>query len=394
VSSAQPSDDANAGVQRGPLLAAVLIGALMILLCGGLLLWRPGRVGWEAEGLVKVPEGVEPVRVQVGQLQICGLAGKELDEETRKALQDGRIAGIVLTERNVQDKSQVRTLCREIHLAVPAGDPPPILCVSQEGGEVSCLQGLGIPNWGPARYLVRSGEQSIQAYAQEVGQFMNGLFLNVNLAPVLDVRTNPDNAFIGSRSFSDDAEVVSRFGRAFVRGLADAKVAAVVKHFPGEGSCGSNPRRGRVTDDTTTAELRSVHLKPFTDAWADGSVDAVMVAHVVYTSLDPQRTASRSPAVLTDLLRDELGFDGVIMPDDVTATGFPDEGMSVSQACIEALSAGADLLFDPRPYADAAAVQHDLRQAAAHGELSQDALAESVERVRAWRTTLYDIAAR
>ncbi len=381
-------------MQRGPLIALAMVGVLMLCLCGGLLVWRPGRTGWEPEGMVRVPEGVEPVRVQVGQLQICGLAGKELDDETRQALAEGRLAGVVLTERNVQDKSQVRMLCRAIHLAVPEGDPAPIVCANQEGGEVSPLQGLGIPNWGAARYLVRSGETSIQAYAKEVGDFMNGLLLNVNLAPVLDVRTNPENAFIGSRSFSDDSEVVTRFGKAMIRGLGEGKVAAVGKHFPGAGGCASNPRNGRVTDSTSAEDLRRHHLRPFAEAWADGGLGAVVAAHVVYANLDAERPASRSGKVLGELLRDELGFDGVILTDDVTMKGFADEGMTVSQACVESLAAGSDLLLDPRPWPEASAVQHDVRQAAARGDLDQDELAESIERVRAWRTTLYDVTAR
>lgn len=377
-------------MQRGPWIGLLAVAALTVVLCLGVLVWRPKQVGWQSEYSI-APKDVKPVKVNLGQLYVCGLKGTDLDEETKTALQRGMIAGLVLTGRNLSDKDQVRRLCRAVYLAVPQGEPPPILCVEQEGGELSRLSALGVPDWGAAKYLRRHGVDGTRDYADKVGQFVSGLFLNVNLAPDLDVASNPRNPMTVTRSLSGDPAEVAKYGTALIQGFQGSKVKAVGKFFPGRGGAtGAGGDTGRPVVELGVEELRSTHIAPFVECWRAG-LDAVMVPHVTYKSLDSSRPASRSPKVVTGLLRGELGFGGVVWCEDIAARTFLDQEMRIEDAATQALGAGVDILLDTRPYSQATLTLVELRHATSVGKLDQDQLAQSVQRVRNWRGMLPDL---
>lgn len=375
---------------RGPWVALLVSAAVLACLCLGSLLWRPPSVGWKGRGSL-APEGVEPVRVSLGQLYVSGISGTDLDEETKDALVRGQLAGVVLTSRNIVDKDQVRRLCRTIAQAVPEGDPPPILCVEQEGGDVSRLSGLGVPDWGGAKYLKRHGADGIRGYATQMGQFLSGLYLNANLAPVLDVRVDPRNPLTETRSFGADPAEVAKLAGAFADGLRGAKVKPVGKYFPGRGAATRSGDSARYTVSADAEALKQTHIAPFTELMKSG-LDAVMVPHITYTAWDKSHPASRSAKVVTDLLRGQLGFQGVVWSEDISGKAFVDGETTIEDGAVEVLAAGVDIILDTRPWASASQTQIGLRRAAATGKLDQERLAAAVERVRAWRATLTDPA--
>ncbi len=386
----QGSSTPGVGGERGPWIGLIALAALTVVTCLGVAIWRPSQIGWQPENTI-APKDAKPVTVKLGQLYVCGLKGTDLDEETKTGLQKGMIAGLVLTGRNISDKDQVRRLCRAVCLAVPEGDPPPILCVEQEGGDLSRLSSLGVPDWGAPKYLRRHGADGIRDYANQVGQFMNGLFLNVNLAPDLDTATGGRNPYTATRALSNDPAEVAKFGTVLLQGYQGSKVKAVGKYFPGRGAAegfGEDARRPVVT--LSAEELRSTHMVPFVECWRAG-LDAVMVPHVTYKALDPSRPASRSRKVVSDLLRAEIGFTGVVWCEDIAARAFLDPDMRIEEGATQALAAGVDLVLDTRPFSQASLTMVELRHAAQYSKIDQEQLAKSVERVRAWRAGLPDL---
>jgi beta-N-acetylhexosaminidase len=351
----------------------------------GAIVWSPPYRGWTSPVAAKASSESEvELGFQVGQLLVSGVAGDELDEVTRQALRRGELAGIIIMPRNIAGKHQLAQLCRSVYLAVPTSDPPPIICVEQEGGVVSRLATVGVPDWGSAKYLTNLGEAGMQDYAKKVGEFMATVYANVDLAPVLDVATNMDSPLIGVRSYGRDPAIVGKLGLAAIDGLRAAGIEPVAKHFPGIGAASTETRRVEVSD----ADLRATHLPPFVAAFEQG-LGALLLANTVYPSLDKSAPASRSRRVATDLLRNELHFAGVTIADASGLVG-RDENVSVEDASVQALAAGADLLIDRRSYDNVRATLVELRRAAADGRVSREALKASADRVRAWRLKLRD----
>lgn len=316
------------------------------------------------------------LRANVGELVIAGLSGASLDDATREALSLRQIAGVYLTRRNVRDKRQLRRLCTSVYEAVPPGDPPPIVCVEQMGGDYSPLSALGVPDWGSPRYLTRHGPEVVEGYALKVGEFLWGLRINANLAPPVSV--DPASRRGGStRCLGSDPDNVARIAAAWVRGLRTGGVEPVTVDLLGGGA-------PAVAD---VADLQSVHLRPF-QACLEHGVQAVVIAPAVAPALDPEMPASRSQKT-RELLEGHLGFRGVTIAREPVPGLGSDSGDAHAQAIIEGLRA-CSMVLDPRPAAEVARTLVLVRKAALAGELSQDALQISVNRVREWRLTLPD----
>jgi beta-N-acetylhexosaminidase len=278
---------------------------------------------------------------QPGQLLFAGFEGTRVPRDLAQLIAAGRVGGVVLFARNVEDPAQLRALVDELHAGAPA-EAPLCVCVDQEGGRV---QRLRAP-WTEWPALRRLGErddlEATRAFARALARELADARIDLCFAPVVDVDTNPANPVIGERSFSSDPQRVARHGAAFVEALQAGGVAACAKHFPGHGdtSCDSHLELPRVACDL--ARLRAVELPPFRAAIAAG-VASVMTAHVVLTGLDPDRPATLSPAAI-GLLREELGFDGLVFSDDLEMRAVADH--FAPRALVHAaLAAGVDALL-------------------------------------------------
>lgn len=257
-----------------------------------------------------------------GALVWAGFDGQRAPGEMLDAIAGGRVGGVVLFafRGNVRSKAQVRGMLREIQAAARRGGLPPVpVAVDQEGGRVVRVGYRAV--FPSAMAIAATGDPS---YAERAGRAVaEGLRadgITVNHAPVCDVNDEPRNPVIGTRSFGDDPARVSELVAAWVRGSQGAGVAATPKHFPGHGhtSVDSHLATAEVASDRATIERRD--LPPFAAAFAAGAT-MVMTAHVRYPALDPDRPATLSHPILTDLLRGRMGFRGLCVTDSLDMSG-------------------------------------------------------------------------
>jgi beta-N-acetylhexosaminidase len=271
---------------------------------------------------------------------MVGFPGTRIDGELAALMEDG-IYGAILFKRNVGTAEETAALCRE--LKTRAGRPF-ILSVDQEGGRVARLRGAPFTSLPPMREL---GQRGDAAQVERVGRLLahelRALGFDWDFAPVLDVDTNPANPVIGDRSFSRDAEEVARLGVALARGLEAGGVASCGKHFPGHGDTTSDSHLTLPRLPHDLERLRRVELVPFR-AFAQAKLASLMTAHVLFDALDPGVPATMSERVLRGVLREELGFDGVLVSDDLEMKAIADH-YSVEEATVQGTLAGVDLFL-------------------------------------------------
>jgi beta-N-acetylhexosaminidase len=271
---------------------------------------------------------------QVGQVLVLSFKGMTVPPYVRDALRQQRVAGVILFGGNITGQEQLRSLTRDLRRA--GGQP--IVAVDQEGGPVRRL------SWaGPfAAQPMQVARGTVRSDAEAAARALRAVGVTVTFAPVADVPSVRGAALAG-RSFSRDPAVASEAVRAAVRGWRSGGIAATAKHFPGLGGAPANTDDAIVTIKRSRAALRVVDLPPFRAAIAAG-VPLVMVGHARYPALDRARIASQSRPIVHSLLRDELGFRGVVVTDSLEAQASLETG-SITTVSERALRAGADLLL-------------------------------------------------
>lgn len=278
-----------------------------------------------------------------GQLLVVGFEGTTLPPYIAESLQAGLRGGVILFRRNLPDLETAWRLCNEIINAYPPGLVP-FIAVDQEGGRV-CRLPSPFVTLPPMRDLGMINELELTHRAgSEVGRQLAALGINCNFAPVLDVDTNPNNPIIGDRSFSADPLIVAQHAMAFAHGLQDQGVIACGKHFPGHGDTTLDSHLALPTVTYGRERLKKIELLPFREAIHNG-LASVMTAHVSYPALDPTGVpATLSYPILTDILRTEFEFDGVVFSDDLEMRGVLDK-TDLSVAACKAVESGADALL-------------------------------------------------
>ena len=280
------------------------------------------------------------VRDKVGQLFMIGFEGTELSREFSDWLQQYRPGGVIVFSRNLVDPAQIAELTSAIQEHSPHS--PLLIAIDQEGGRVSRL-----PNSFtilPAAATIGACSSRDLAYraAAAVAKELRAVGINMNMAPVLDVNTNLSNPIIGDRAYSQDPEHVCQMAAATISGLHDHGIIACGKHFPGHGETTVDSHKELPVVNLSRERLTQIELRPFRDA-IDHGLATMMTAHVRYSALDSNQPATLSSAILTDLLRDELGFSGLILSDDLEMNAIVDHS-SMGKAAIQSLQAGVDML--------------------------------------------------
>jgi beta-N-acetylhexosaminidase len=278
------------------------------------------------------------LRRQIGQLLIAGFNGHQIPPELRSLAKEFGLGGIILFARNIAEPEQVADVAFEATRLVP--DLPPWVSVDQEGGRVARLK-APFTEWPPMATLGRSGDEQLAVrFARALAQELKSVGITLDYAPVLDIHTNPKNPVIGDRALAEKAEDVARLGSAIVRTLQAEGIAACGKHFPGHGDTSSDSHLELPLVEHPPDRLRAVEFLPFKAAIAAG-VATIMTAHVLVPSLDDKRPATLSRRVITDLLRNELRFEGVILSDDLEMKAVAAE-YPVADSAVLALQAGCD----------------------------------------------------
>ena len=278
------------------------------------------------------------IRRQIGQLLIAGFNGRQIPPELRSLAKEFGLGGVILFARNIAEPEQVAELSFEAARLVP--ELPVWVSVDQEGGRVARLK-APFTEWPPMATLGRSGDVHLaERFARALASELKAVGITLDYAPVLDIHTNPDNAVIGDRALSEKADDVARLGSVIVRTLQAEGVAACGKHFPGHGDTSTDSHHELPLVEHPPDRLRAVEFRPF-QAAIEARVATLMTAHVLVPSLDEKRPATLSKRIVTDILRRELKYEGVILSDDLEMKAIAAE-YEVPSAAVLAIEAGCD----------------------------------------------------
>ncbi len=315
------------------------------------------------------------LREKIGQMFLVSFAGTELTEEMVLWMRELKIGGVVLLGDNVVSKEQTKKLINALQKEVGSHVAAPLfIAVDQEGGEISRFKFSG--------YEMRSEREVTNAalaydIALSRGKELRELGVTMNFSPVLDVSSSTKD-FIHDRTFEGDAGTVALYGKRMIEGYRDGGVASVAKHFPGHGD---TPIDSHVTLPVTvrTAESWKMHLAPFESAIQAG-VPVIMSAHLKVPFIDKKFPASLSNVILTDVLRNGLGFKGVIVSDDL-GMGALTKNYAFSEIAVQAVAAGTDILLIIHSPATYQKMFLAIEDAVERGIVSEDRIDESVTRI-------------
>ncbi len=325
---------------------------------------------------------------KIGQMLLFGWSGETPDQcrtvnaHAAALVDEFAVSGVVLMGRNVGPPAQTRGTIAELQARAKAkGLPPLFVAVDQEGGRVQRLGPPHYPDHPAARSVgYRRDPAQARAAARRIGEELRALGFNWNFAPVLDVNNNPQNPVIGDRAYGDDPALVAAMGAAAVRGFQeDAGILACGKHFPGHGDTDTDSHHALPRIGHDRARLDAVELVPFRAALGVG-LAAVMTSHILFPALDPALPATLSPAILTGLLREELGFEGLIITDDLEMKGVAD-GWGAAEAAVLAVQAGADILLCCHTWETQREIRQALVAAVETRRLPESRVDEAVSRI-------------
>lgn len=298
------------------------------------------------------------LREKVGQLFIVapeslsgGAAVTEFTEQIAHALEEYPVGGIILFGDNIQTPDQLTALTSAFG---SAGSIPLFLAIDEEGGLVARLANnaaFGLPRYKSAASVGSSGD-SVDALAmgKVIGSYLRDYGFNLDFAPVADVNTNPNNPIIGTRAFSPDPKTAAAMASAFADGLNRRGVIAVYKHFPGHGDTNQDSHHTLAVSYKTELQMRLCEWLPFLEA---DSADMVMVGHIAAPELTGDTTpATLSRRIVTEILKDDLGFDGLVITDSLSMAAIT-ESYTPGEAALAALNAGCDILLMPEDLEEA-----------------------------------------
>lgn len=347
----------------------------------------PDRVGEALAGMT--------VEQKAAQLLVAGIEGTEPGEDAVQAIQGYQVGGVILFGRNVESAEQLAALTNG--LKELNGDYVPLfLCVDQEGGRVDRMppEVSRTPSaWSVGQTLDTEGVGA--AYGALLAEECAAFGFNMDFAPSLDIWSNPDNTVIGDRAFGTDAATVTGAANETALGILSGGVIPVAKHFPGHGDTAVDSHYGLPVVDKSLEELEELELRPFRQAidttcvygtyGGDTSIPAIMVAHILLSQIDPDNPASLSPEVVTGLLREEMGYEGVVCTDDLTM-GAISNTYGMGEAAVLAVEAGCDLLLVCHGADNLAEAHAALVEAVDSGCIPEERLDESVYRVLSLKT--------
>jgi len=315
---------------------------------------------------------------QIGQLFMLGFDGTSVSSEWAELQARYKPGGMIVFARNLDHPAQIVELTNDLQRRSPHS--PLLIAIDQEGGRVSRLPN-GFTIFPPCGTVgaCRSKELAYAAAAVTAAE-LRAVGINMNMAPVLDVHSNPDNPIIGDRAYGTEPEIVAELGVAAIRGFHGKGVVACGKHFPGHGDTSTDSHKELPVVKASMETLLARELPPFHHAIANG-LASIMTAHVVYPALDAQRPATLSPTILTGLLREQWGFDGVIVTDDLEMRAIVDHH-GIGEAAVQAFLASADMLLICQDHERAVSAMEAVRKAVDNGTISPDRLDASVRRIR------------
>lgn len=324
---------------------------------------------------------MSPAPSAIGSLFMAGLPGLELDSSTRHLIDEYGVNHFIFFRRNVESKEQLArlsndlvTYCRERGMAEP------LIAIDQEGGTVARLP-EPFSQFGDARDYAAGldAPRDLQEYARLCGQDLKEIGVNMNFAPVLDVCPSGQGCFMERRSLGADPVRVAELGALIIQQFQSNGIAACAKHFPGLGEAVIDPHLQLPVVRDSKEKIMACDLRPF-QAAIKVKVAAIMTSHVIYEHIDPENLATFSPKILNDLLRRDLGYDGMVVTDDMEM-GAVENDFGVPEASVRAFQAGADLILICHDHDKVKESVSRLYQSCLNGQVSKERLQQSFSRI-------------
>ena len=313
---------------------------------------------------------------KVGQLMMIGIHGKSLNDDARFMLNEYRVGGIILFDRNMESKDQVKTLITDINKAgKSAGLTPLFLGIDQEGGAVARMDDklIKVP---PAEEVGKESVEQAASLAKEVGTELKDLGFNINFAPVADL------GLTYGRSYSTNPDEVVRYASAVGKSYDEAGLWYSYKHFPGIGKTDVDLHADTSIVPVSKETLLSEDTKVFVDLIKKSKPNTytIMVSHAMYPQIDPDHPSSLSKAIITDWLRKDMGYNGVVVTDDMDM-GALAKHYTFGDMAVQSILAGSDILLVCHEYEHMQEAYNGLMKAVKDGRISKERLDESVKRI-------------
>lgn len=332
-----------------------------------------GISAYQRDVLAK-PIAIWSLERKIGQMMMVSIPGTSLSTTTGQWLRDRHIGGVILLGKNVVSPEQTKKFIRQLQEnAARAGDPPLLIGVDQEGGRISRFLFLRELT---AQKNIADTETAFRV-GLERGKELHTLGVNVNFSPVLDVASSSRD-FIFSRTFRGNAKQVAQLGEAMIRGYEQAGIIAVAKHFPGHGGTAVDSHKDLPVKNSTYAGLAN-ELQPFRKAILAG-VPMVMPGHIKFPRIDKRYPASISPIIIGKMLRGDLGYQGVVITDDL-GMGALMRTYDLAGAGLRAVKAGNDILLVVRSIPEYDKIYMRIKNEVGRGEITEQRLDESVRRI-------------
>ena len=313
---------------------------------------------------------------KVGQLMMIGIHGKSLNDDAKFMLNEYRVGGIILFDRNMESKDQVKTLITDINKAgKSAGLTPLFLGIDQEGGAVARMDDklIKVP---PAEEVGKEPVEQAAALAKEVGTELKDLGFNINFAPVADL------GLTYGRSYSTNPDEVVRYASAVGKSYDEAGLWYSYKHFPGIGKTDVDLHADTSIVPVSKETLLSEDTKVFVDLIKQSKPNTytIMVSHAMYPQIDPDHPSSLSKTIITDWLRKDMGYNGVVVTDDMDM-GALAKHYTFGDMAVQSILAGSDILLVCHEYEHMQEAYNGLMKAVKDGRISKERLDESVKRI-------------
>ena len=313
---------------------------------------------------------------KVGQMLMIGIQGTRVDDDTSYMLNEYAIGGVILFDRNMQSQEQVLSFNKHLQES-RHGELPLFIAIDEEGGKVARMKDSFEPP--PSQWKIADSKdfQQAEKWAEYTADRLKNMGFNVNFAPVADVGNDE-----AGRMYSDDPEMVSNFVKAAVQGYGKKNILCTIKHFPGLGKGEADTHDNFVQVNADMDTLQAQDLLPFREMFQQGNQDNfwVMVTHVTYSALDAKNPASMSEVVMTNLLRNQLGYNGIVITDDVDM-GAIAKHYSFADVGVKAVQAGADIVLICHEYDHEIEVYNGILSAVRDGSISKDRIDSSVKRI-------------
>lgn len=318
---------------------------------------------------------------KIGQRFIVGIKGEKIDADFISLVKEFHVANVILFGRNIRNRQQLGKLCTDIQgLVMQETGHGAFITIDQEGGVVTRLSGDMINCPGAMATAATGNPENVYRTARITASELKSVGINFNLAPDLDINCNPDNPVIGVRSFGDTPETVIEFGLNMIKGLKDGEILSCAKHFPGHGDTAVDSHIGLPCIDKSKEELLAFELLPFIEAIRN-NVPAIMSSHILFPKIEPANIpATMSRKIITDLLKEELGFKGLILSDCMEMDAIKKYYGTVN-GVKAAFSAGVDLVFVSHTAELTKEAIKTVKEAYESGQMPLTELDESVEKV-------------